>query len=174
MNLKSFVLYLLLFMTLSLEAKKIMLSFNPKAHIVVFHHSSLTFYTDSSSLLNIYSGSKAFAKQMDSRHIRSIVLTKFRESKNDTIHIADSLFTYNESLSYINYESWFDNAVAALIKQNKLKIINSEGNVVKVISTNKIRYKDAKFKHVRRVYIDESTNNILFTELLSIRLLKMF
>lgn len=173
-NMKSLILFLFLLMALSLEAKRIKLSFIPKAHIIVFHYSGLTIYTDSSSLLNIFSNCKSEQLQIDSKRVRSIVLMKFKESKNDTIHFSDSVISSNDSISYSNYKMWINTAIIELTKHNKLKIINSQGKQVKVILTNKIRYKDERIEIVQRNYIDKSTNEMLFIEPLKGHFLDMY
>jgi hypothetical protein len=170
--LKICLLYLLIIVTITIEAKRIRLSFIPQKPLLAFHYGDIIVYTDTASLFFTYShGPEEFQK--DYFRVKRVVLTKPVENKNDTITFFDEPISFNDSLRGRYSENWdIVEAFVKLIDENKLKVVDKQKREVKVIGTKIIKLKRNERGIVWRQYIDRRTNQVLFSEAIGYRMLQ--
>lgn len=155
-------------LTISLNAQTIKLDFEPKGQVVKFYFDSLTIYTDTTSLFNVYSqyGSKGL-EAYDLR-VKNLVLRQFKESKNDTAFFSGNYIHFNDGIDNKYHEDWYvEWALLHLIKEKNVLIFDRHGQRVKIIKTEKNGSK--KKNHIRRAFINKDTNEELFSETLFMR-----
>lgn len=166
-NLKTFVIYCLLFLTLGLKAQSLRLDFKPKGQIIEFHLDSLTIYTDTSSLFYVYSHYADYEEseqETEKLRVKNIILGQFQTRKNDTAIFSERFVTFNDSLE--NALEWdFKWIILRLIKEKKVKIFDIHGQLVKTIFIKKSLSENVGgYQYGRRYYINKDTKECLFEE----------
>jgi hypothetical protein len=148
------------------NAQTIKLTFEPKGKIVKFYFDSLTIYTDTTSLFQIYN-EKGTLKDYDLR-VKNLVIKQFTINNADTVFFSSHFIPFNDSIDNKYQKDWYvEWAILHLTRANRLKIYDRHGQLVENILTKKIGTK--KKGYVRRAYINKETKEELFKELLYMR-----
>ena len=150
------------------SAQTIKLDFEPKAEVVKFYFDSLTIYTDTTSLFNVYSKYGTKGLEAYDLRVKNLVLRQLRESKNDTALFSANYIPFNDGINNKYQEDWYvEWAILHLTKEKHVLIFDKHAQRVEIIKTKKIGSK--KKNHIRRVYINKNTDEELFSETLFMR-----
>lgn len=95
------------------------------------------------------------------KRIKSLVLKKILETKNDTVSFSGSWVSFNDTIKD-NKQWWVEWAIVHLTKTKRLKIIDSANRQLKTIKINKI---GSYRKGYLTQFINRYTNEIMFTEI---------
>jgi len=164
MNLRTFAISCFLLLTFYLKAQTINLDYAPKGKIIKFYFDSLNIYTDTTSFFYIYAHEERRGYKAYDRRIKNVVLQQFKISKNDTATFSGDLIPFNDSINNAYEKGWYvDWAILNFTREDKLKIYDKHGQLVKTIITKKIGTK--RNGRVRRAYINKDTKEELFSSL---------
>lgn len=150
-----------LFAATTTDAKTIKLDYEPKGQIVRIQFDSLTIYTDTTSLFNLYRKDGSF-NEYDQR-VRNLVLRQFAVNGSDTAAFSGEFFPFNDSINNETIKSWYVPwAVINLTRENMAVILDKHGIRVTKVVTKKVGTK--RKGAVSRAYINKSTREVLFYE----------
>lgn len=151
------------------SAQSTTLDFEPHGQIVKFHFDSLTIYSDTTSLFSVYD-KEGVLKDYDLK-VKNFVRKQVAQTSSDTIIFTGKFIPFNDGIAEVYLKEWdVEWAILHLTKEKKLKIYDKHGKLVKIIITKKIGKK--KKNYVERSYINKTTNEELFNEVLFIRIIE--
>jgi len=155
-------------LTISVNAQTIKLDFEPRGQVIKLYFDSMTIYTDTTSLFNVYS--QFGTKGLEAYHFRvkKLILRQFEDNKNDTAIFSGNYIRFNDGIENKYQEGWYVRwALIHLINEKKILIIDRHEKRVKII---KIKKKGSKKKNnIRRAYINKDTNEELFSDIILTR-----
>lgn len=165
MNLITYLTYCFLLLTISVNAQTIKLDFEPKGQVVKFYFDSLTIYTDTTSLFNVYSKYETKGLEAYDQRVKNLVLRQFKDSKKDTVFFTGNNIPFNDGIANKYEEDWYvEWAILHLTIEKNILIFDKHGQRVKAIKTKKIGTK--KKNYIRRAYINKDNGEELFSETL--------
>jgi len=151
------------FFFFSLSAQSIKLNYEPKDLIIKFKFDSLTIYTDTTSIFEVYNENGKL-KNYDARVI-NFVRKEVGKTQGDTVYFSGNFIPFNDKIQQKYQSDWYiDWIIIQLTKQNKLKMYDKKGVRVKKVKRKKIGTK--KEGYIRRAYINKQTGVELFSEAL--------
>ncbi len=161
--LKLIFTYSILFLYFNVSAQSIKLNYEPKGVIIMFNFDSLTIYTDTTVLFDLYRNNGNL-KKYNSRVI-NFVQNEIHNSELDTIVFSGNFISFHDGVINKYQTDWYvDWAILKLTSENKLKMFDKHGVLVKKIKRKKIGTK--KEGYMRKAYINKETGEELFSELL--------
>lgn len=165
---KTVTIYFLVLIAATANAQTINLNYEPNGQIIQFYFDSLSIYTDTSSLFSVYD-EKGNLKDYDLR-VKNFIRKKVKESNADTIFFSGYFIPFYDSLSNKNQNSWYvEWAILHLLNEQKLKIYDKQGQLVKTIVIKKVGRKKDNF--INRSYLNKDTKEELLAETLFIRMI---
>lgn len=161
---RKLLLIFFLLITISSFGQKIKLDYQPHGKIIKFDFNNLTVITDTTSLFSVTNYNHIIDTKIYIKKIRHLIKSS---NANDTIKFNDSFVPFKDSLPLKNdvfenerWRVWYSLRILTL--ENKVLIIDQNGNKVKriKIETNR-RYKSLKCSK-QKVFVDIDTKKELF------------
>lgn len=151
--------YFILIFACSSNAQSIKLNYEPSGQIIKLCFDSLTVYTDTNSLFEIFwndtSPEGAYAAR-----VRDLIRKQFNEGNSDTAYVSGTWFVFEDSDPKTS--GWYVLPdVVRLTERNKLKIIDKNSETISRIITKKVGNK--KQGYVFQDYLNKDTKEILFS-----------
>jgi len=139
------------------------LNYEPEGVIIKFKFDSLTIYTDTTSIFEVYNENGKL-NDYDTRVI-NFVRKEVGETQNDTVRFIGDFIPFNDGVTTLYKQDWYIKwVILQLTKTNKLKLYDKHGVIVTNIKRKKIGTK--KEGYIRRAYINKETGVELFSETL--------
>ena len=156
-------MFLLLYMNVNIiKAQTYKLNYEPKGEIIKFNFDSLTIFTDTTSLFNLYFDKNTNKSTEFGQRIIDFVSEQIKFTKKDTI-------TINDTIKNRFIDAWYiKNTLINLIKNKRVKIYDKHNNLVKIIKAKKKGSKRENF--IKKIYLNKETNEELFYETLYYRI----
>ena len=162
---KTLLKYFLTALTISTNAQTIHLHYKPKGQIVKIYFDSLTIYTDTTSLFNLYNQEDNEKLKSYDLRVKNLVCRQLKENKTDTATFSGHFIPFNDEINNEYQKTWYvEWAVVYLTNQSKLKLVDKHGHNVKTIRVKKFGSK--KRGHIRRAYLNKKTKEELFYQTL--------
>ena len=162
---RKILLIFFLLITISSFGQKIKLDYQPHGQIMKFEFNNLTVITDTTSLFSVTNYNNIIDKKIYLKKIRYLIKS---ENANDTIKFTKTFVPFKDSLrmkyDVFENERWrVWNSLRILTFENKVLIIDQNGNKVKRIKivTNR-RFRSLKCSK-QKVFVDIDTKKELFT-----------
>jgi len=158
---KTLLLFFAILLSLTMNAKRINLNYEPSGQIIVIHYDSLTIITDSAALFSIY---KDTDPKSTSVRLRNLIRREARKNPGDTLVFSEEFIPFNDSIDNTNLTDWYvEWAVIELTNKGKLKLYDKHGALVEKIKIGrKITEKSAYGWHQKKPYINRETKEVLF------------
>ncbi|PKP17660.1 MAG: hypothetical protein CVU05_15115 [Bacteroidetes bacterium HGW-Bacteroidetes-21] len=155
---KNLLFCFLLFTTFISNAQTIKLNYIPKGQIIKFTLNNITIITDTTALFSV-TDYRPYVT--DSNYLQRIRILLTSKKENDTIEISNPFVSFNDSINIPNETYWrIWLSIRILTKENKVVIINSNGNIIRKIKL--INEGDKNNCFACKVFIDKMTNEKLF------------
>jgi len=153
----------IVFLFFTLNAQSIKLNYEPEGVVIKFNFDSLTIYTDTTSIFEVYNENGKL-KAYDARVI-NFVRKEVGKTQSDTVCFSGNFIPFNDTIQQKYQSDWYiEWLIIHLTKQNKLKMYDKQGVRVKHVKRKKIGTKQEGY--IRRAYINKQTGVELFSEIL--------
>lgn len=139
--------------------QSIKLNYEPSGQIIKLCFDSLTVYTDTTSLFEIFRNDTSPEGAYDAR-VKELIREQFNEGNSDTAYFSGTWFEFEDSDPKTS--GWYVLPdVVRLTERNKLKIIDKNSETISRIITKKVGNK--KKGYVFQDYLNKDTKEILFS-----------
>ncbi len=158
---KTLLLLLATLLSLTVNAKRINLNYEPSGQIIVIHYDSLTIITDSTALFSIY---KDTNPKSTSIRLKNLIRREAKKSNGDTLVFSGKSIPFNDSIDNPVLTDWYVKwAIIELTNERKLKLYNKQGALVEKIKLGrKITEESAYRWRQKKPYINRETKEVLF------------
>jgi len=158
MSFKNYLACILLILSFTTKGQSIKLDYTTKTPVIKFNFRDLTLYTDTDAVFSIRDYSPYVSDYQYTSRVKDLIISSI---KNDTATFKGPFIPFNDSVQNqieTHWRVWL--TIRQLIIQNKVMIINSNGEKIKGIKIKNIRGKEKCL--AGKVFINTETKEELF------------